>query len=262
MAKVREETLSLCDDKIHPRVKIAGSGPALLYLHGDYGLIWNEFLDKLAEHFTVYAPEHPGTTPGDPDGLKPLDDMWDLVLYNYDLMDRLKLKSATVVGDSFGGMVAAEIAATNPDRVSKLALLAPMGLWRDDTPIKNYIVTPAAELAPLILKDPAHPITKDIFTDPNNYDADKIIRITWTLACVGKFIWPIPDKGLKKRMHRIKAPTLIVWGKQDRLIPPVYAEDFRKGIAGAKVELIDNASHMLTFEQPAAIAKAVAGFLK
>ena len=71
----------------------AGQGPALVYLHGDYGLFWNEFLDKLAANFTVYAPAHPGTTPGDPDGLRALDDMWDLVLYHYELFDQLGLQS-------------------------------------------------------------------------------------------------------------------------------------------------------------------------
>jgi pimeloyl-ACP methyl ester carboxylesterase len=258
-----EHTLSLWDGKIKTLVMKAGKGPALVYLHGDYGLFWNDFLDKLAENFTVYAPAHPGTTPGDPDGLRALDDMWDLVLYHYELFDLLGVESPILVGDSFGAMVAAEVAATNPSRVSKLVLLSAMGLWRDDTPIRNYIITPQPELAPLILTNPEHPVRKQIFADgmdPAQQDA--YIRMAWTFACVGKFIWPIPDKGLSKRMHRIKAPTLIAWGKQDRLIPPLYAEEFRRRIAGARVELIDNAAHLLPFEQPAALAQAVQGFLK
>ncbi len=263
MAQPTEQTLSLWDGKIQTLVMKAGRGPALVYLHGDYGLFWNEFLDKLAENFTVYAPAHPGTTPGDPDGLRALDDMWDLVLYHYELFDQLGIDSPVLVGDSFGAMVAAEVAATDPARVSKLVLMSAMGLWRDDTPIRNYIITPQPELAPLILKNPEHPVRKQIFadgTDPSQQDA--YIRMAWTFACVGKFIWPIPDKGLKKRMHRIKAPTLILWGKQDRLIPPLYAEEFRSRIAGSRVELIDNAAHLLPFEQPAAIARAVENFLK
>ena len=160
-------------------------------------------------------------------------------------------------------MVAAEVAATDPSRVSKLVLMSAMGLWRDDTPIRNYIMTPQPELAPLILKNPEHPVRKQIFADgmdPKQQDA--YIRMAWTFACVGKFIWPIPDKGLKKRMHRIKAPTLILWGKQDRLIPPLYAEEFKRRIAGSKVEMIDNAAHMLPFERPEAAAQAVQSFLK
>jgi pimeloyl-ACP methyl ester carboxylesterase len=263
MAQVSEQTLSLWDGKIKTLVMKAGTGPALIYLHGDYGLFWNEFLDKLAENFTVYAPAHPGTTPGDPDGLRALDDMWDLVLYYYELFDLLDVGSPILVGDSFGAMVAAEVAATDPSRVSKLVLLSAMGLWRDDTPIRNYIITPQPELAPLILKNPEHPVRKQIFADgmdPAQQDA--YIRMAWTFACVGKFIWPIPDKGLSKRMHRIKAPTLILWGKQDRLIPPLYAEEFRRRISGSRVELIDDAAHLLPFEQPEAVATAAQSFLK
>jgi pimeloyl-ACP methyl ester carboxylesterase len=263
MAAVTEQTLSLWDGNIQTLVMKAGKGPALVYLHGDYGLFWNEFLDKLAENFTVYAPAHPGTTAGDPDGLRALDDMWDLVLYHYELLDKLGLDAPVLVGDSFGAMVAAEVAATNPGRVSKLVLLSAMGLWRDDTPIRNYIITPQPELAPLILKNPDHPVRKQIFADgidPAQQDA--YIRMAWTFACIGKFIWPIPDKGLKKRLHRITAPTLILWGKQDRLIPPLYAEEFRSRIAGSHVELIDNAAHLLPFEQPSAAAQAVQNFLK
>jgi len=263
MAQVTEQTLSLWDGKIKTRVMKAGSGPALVFLHGDFGLFWNDFLDKLAENHTVYAPAHPGTTAGDPDGLRALDDLWDLVLYNYELFDLLGVESPILVGDSFGAMIAAELAATNPKRVSKLVLLSAMGLWRDDAPIRNYIVTPQPELAPLILKNPDHPVRKQIFADgmdPGQQDA--YIRMAWTFACIGKFIWPIPDKGLSKRMHRIAAPTLIVWGKQDRLIPPLYAEEFHKRIVGSKVELIDNAAHMLPFEQPEATARAVQSFLR
>jgi pimeloyl-ACP methyl ester carboxylesterase len=263
MAHVTEQTLSLWDGKIKTLVMTAGQGPALVYLHGDYGLFWNEFLDTLAANFTVYAPAHPGTTPGDPDGLRALDDMWDLVLYYYDVFDKLNVGAPILIGDSFGAMVAAEVAATDPARVSKLVLMSAMGLWRDDTPIRNYIVTPQSELAPLILKNPEHPVRKQIFadgTDPAQQDA--YIRMAWTFACIGKFIWPIPDKGLKKRMHRIKAPTLILWGKQDRLIPPLYAEEFKSRIAGSRVELLDNAAHLLPFEQTVAAAQAVQNFLK
>jgi len=263
MASVGEQTLSLWDGKIKTLVKKSGKGPALVYLHGDYGLIWNEFLDKLAANFTVYAPAHPGTAPGDPDGLRALDDTWDLVLYYYELFDQLKLDAPILIGDSFGAMVAAEVAATDPGRVSKLVLMSAMGLWRDDTPIRNYIVTPQPELAPLIFTNPDNPARKQLFADgmdPAQQDA--YIRMAWTFACIGKFIWPIPDKGLKKRMHRIKAPTLILWGKQDRLIPPLYAEEFKKGIAGAKVSILDHAAHMLAFEQPEAASRAIHNFLK
>jgi pimeloyl-ACP methyl ester carboxylesterase len=83
----------------------------------------------------------------------------------------------------------------------------------------------------------------------------------WSLACTGKFVWPIPDKGLKKRLHRISAPTLIVWGKQDGIVSPVYADDFAAAIAGARVELLDNAAHAPQIEQTEAVSSLVTSFL-
>jgi pimeloyl-ACP methyl ester carboxylesterase len=260
MAATSERSLRLWEGKINARIKVAGDGPALFYLHTGYGLIWDESLDLLARDFTVYAPEHPGTSEGDPNAIAQLDNLWDLILYYYEMLDQLKLEAPAVVGHSFGGMVAAELAATNPRRVGKVVLINPLGLWRDDAPIKNYMVTPQPELDPLFFHDPNHPARKLVFMNPE--EADSIIRVSWALACTGKFIWPIPDKGLRKRIHRIAAPTLIISGQQDGLVKPIYAEEFRKLISGSRLEFVLNAGHMAPLEQPAAVANLVRNFLK
>lgn len=264
MVTIQERTISVWQDKVKPRVKIAGEGSPLVFLHGAYGLMWDPFLDTLAQNHTVYAPEHPGTTPGDPDGVKPLDNLWDLVLYYYELFDQLGLETPAVVGHSFGGMVAAEVAATNPRRVSRLVLLCPIGLWRDDAPVKNWMVMPPEDLAKAAFYDPEGPLAKQLLTLPEDPEArmDVQIQMTWSLACTGKFVWPIPDKGLKKRLHRVKAPTLIIWGKQDGLVPPVYAQEFASRIANARVELMDQAAHVPQLEQLEAVSEAVRDFLK
>ena len=168
MAAVKDKTVSVWGDKVHPKVRILGDGPPVVYLHGGYGPIETELLDELAKSFTVYAPEHPGITAGDEDSYKALDDMWDLVLYYYDLFDKLGLKSPAVVGHSFGGMIAGEIAATDPTRVGKLVLISPLGLWRDDSPIRNYIVTPQTDLPALLFKDQHHPSLKRITLNPED----------------------------------------------------------------------------------------------
>ena len=259
MAAASERELALWEGKIKARIKVAGQGPALVVLHSGYGLIWDESLDRLAKDFTVYAPEHPGTSEGDPGAISQLDNLWDLILYYYEMFDQLGLEAPPVVGHSFGGMVAAELAATNPRRVSKLVLINPLGLWRDDAPIKNYMVTPQPELDPLFFHDQNHPARKLVFM--NLEEPDSIIKVSWALACTGKFIWPIPDKGLRKRTHRITAPTLIIWGQQDGLVKPAYAEEFHKLIRGSRVEMVPNAAHMAPLEQPAAVANLVRDFL-
>jgi pimeloyl-ACP methyl ester carboxylesterase len=264
MVAVHERTVSVWENKIKPKIQVAGSGPPVVFLHGAYGLTWDPFLDALSQHFTVYAPEHPGTTLGDPDGIKPLDNLWDLVLYYDELFDQLGLQNPAVVGHSFGGMVAAEIAASYPQRVRKLALLCPIGLWRDDNPVKNWMIIPPDEVAKAAFHDPNGPIAKQMLTLPEEEQAqqDALIRTTWALACTGKFVWPIPDKGLKKRIHRIKSPTLLVWGKSDKLVPPVYAQEFSSRIAGSRVELIDQAAHVPQLEQLGQVSALVRDFLK
>ena len=63
------------------------------------------------------------------------------------------------------------------------------------------------------------------------------VRLMWAMGTTGKFIWPIPDKGLKKRIHRVKAPSLLIWGREDRLVPAVYADEFTRRLAGARVHM-------------------------
>jgi len=260
MAATSERIIRLWNDTVTARVKVAGQGPPLVYLHNGYGLIWDECLDLLARDFTVYAPEHPGTSAGDPDSIKALDDLWDLVLYYYELFDKLGLAAPNVAGHSFGGMVAAELAATNGARVGKLVLIDPLGLWRDDAPIKNYMVSTQAELDPLFFHDQNHPARKLLYMNPE--EPDSVIRVTWALGCTGKFIWPLPDKGLRKRIHRITAPTLIVWGAEDGLVGPVYAKEFKRLIPDARVEMVASAAHMAPLEQPEAVSRLIREFLK
>jgi pimeloyl-ACP methyl ester carboxylesterase len=256
-------TLSTWGDLIHPRVQIAGEGPPLVFLHGAAGLAWDDFLDDLTQSFTVYAPEHPGTTPGDPDGVKPLDDLWDLVLCYYELFDDLGLESPAVIGHSFGGMVAAEVAATNPQRVSKLVLLNPIGLWRDDAPVPNYMVMTPEQLAERLFVEPEGPVATQMLGMPEDPDeqADAMLHFTWSLACTGKFVWPTFDRGLVKRLHRITAPTLIVWGHRDGLVSSVYADEFASRIADSRVEVLENAAHVPQLEQRDETVRLVTEFL-
>jgi pimeloyl-ACP methyl ester carboxylesterase len=87
------------------------------------------------------------------------------------------------------------------------------------------------------------------------------VRLMWAMGATSKFIWPIPGKGLKKRIHRVSAPTLIVWGAGDRLVPSVYADEFSKRLAGARVQVITGAGHAPHLEHPAAVAGLVRDFL-
>jgi len=122
-----------------------GSGPPLLYLHGAVGQKgWAPFLSSLAETFTVYAPYLPGYAKST--GLENLDDVTDLTLYQFELLDALGISKTHVVGHFLGGMIAAEMAAMSPSYVDKLVLAAPAGTWRDETPVADLLALTASEL--------------------------------------------------------------------------------------------------------------------
>lgn len=256
---IADRQVSVWQKKINANVKVAGTGSPVVFLHGAGGPRWEPLHEALAERHTVYAPEHPGLSEGDPDAVGHLDSLWDLVLYYDELLDGLGLRGVPVIGHSFGGMMAAEIAANHPERVSKLILMCPIGLWRDDAPIPNWmIMTPASDMPKYLVHDPDGPLAKQIFGAP---DTEMQIKMIWSMACTGKFIWPIPDKGLKKRIHRVQCPTLVLWGKSDKLVPPVYAQEFAGRIRGAKVEMIEECGHLLGVEQPEITARHIESFL-
>jgi pimeloyl-ACP methyl ester carboxylesterase len=264
MAAPDVRRLRLWQNRVETEVEIAGNGPPLVYLHGPWGLAPDRaFIARLAGANTVYAPRHPGTSPGDPDAVHHLDSWLDLTVYYGELLDRLELGAPAFVGHSFGALVAAELAAAAPRSVGRLVLIDPVGLWRDDLPVKNWMVLSDSERRPSLFADPQGEAAREFFAVPTDPAArvEVLAPFIWAQACTGKFVWPLPDRGLKNRTHRIVAPTLIVWGNADRIIASAYAQEFATRIKGAKVELIEGAGHLPHLEQPDAAAKAVLGFL-
>ena len=255
--------MRLWQDKIETEVEIAGNGPPLVFLHGPWGLRDRSWLEGVAGSHRVYALRHPGTSPGDPDAIHQLDDWLDLVVFYGELLDRLGLDAVSLVGHSFGGMLACEIAAAMPRRVKKLVLIAPLGLWRDDLPVKNWMILPEDQRRAALFADPRGPAAERFFALPDDPAARVEVQadLVWSQACTGKFVWPIPDKGLKKRIHRISAPSLIIWGKADALIAPDYAHDFARRITGARLALIEDAGHLPHLERPDEVASVMRAFL-
>jgi pimeloyl-ACP methyl ester carboxylesterase len=259
-----QQSVTVWQGQVPFRVHVKGQGPALVFFHGPWGLTWGPFLDSLARNFTVYAPEHPGTTPDLPDAVQPIDNLWDLVLCYDELLDRLKLSDVMLAGHSFGAMVACELAALQSSRILRLVLVDPIGLWRDDAPVTNWMLVAPIDLPKYVFVDPESAPAKALFSVPENFDDAALARtrLTWAMGATGKFIWPIPDKGLKKRIHRVQAPTLLVWGEKDRLVPPLYAGEFARRLPRTRHEVVKNAGHAPHLEQPEATAEIVQTFLR
>ena len=244
------------------KVAKAGQGDPLLYLHGAFAYGgWPPFLDRLAQRFTVYAPVHPGF--GESDGIEGIDDLLDLTLYHFDLLDALELDAPHIVGHFFGAMIAAEMAVLCSHRVGKLVLASPAGIWLDDNPGVDYFVTPASELRSILFTDPESDVAKGSMPDPADDEerAQQGIERVRSLSTVGRFLWPVPDKGLTKRLHRVKSPTLVLVGERDPIVPPEHGAEVSSRIAGSQLRTLRHAGHLAMLEQPDEFVETVAGFL-
>ena len=237
-----------------------GSGPDLVFLHGAGGLTAEDpFLNALAANHHVYAPLIPGY--GDSDEAPEIRDMLDFTLHGWDVVEALGLKDPILVGHSMGGMIAAEMAAIAPNDLTRLALIAPAGLWDDDHPVVDMFSTLPFEMPQLLFHDAeagAAILTAGRNVEDPGFLQAYLVTNARQLGMAGRILFPIPERGLAQRLYRIKARTVIVWGDSDRLISPTYAHAFKKGIAGAQLVSIPEAGHMVILEKPQAVVEAVA----
>ncbi|THD54422.1 alpha/beta fold hydrolase [Phenylobacterium sp.] len=238
-----------------------GLGPDLVFLHGAGGLTAEDpFLNALAAKHHVYAPLIPGY--GDSEEAPEIRDMLDFTLHTWDVIEALGCKDPILVGHSMGGMIAAEMAAIAPNDLTRLALIAPAGLWDDDHPVVDMFSTLPFEMPQLLFHDAAAGAA--ILTAGRNVEDPAFLQAYLVtnarqLGMAGRILFPIPERGLHQRLYRIKAKTVIVWGDNDRMIAPTYAHAFKKGIAGSQLVSIPEAGHMVIVEKTAAVVQAIGG---
>ena len=245
------------------RVLEGGSGMPVVFLHGAGGLLAdNPFLDRLAARYHVFAPELPGY--GESTGEELLEDMLDFTLHGWDVVAALGLARPHLVGHSMGGMIAAEMAAVAPHDLDRLVLVAAAGLWIEEHPIPDIFALLPGQLVELLFQDPDKGqalLTGGV--DFSNMEAFKAFYLGQQrrLAMAGKILFPIPNRRVSKRLYRVTAKTLVLWGEADRLIVPAYAERWARLIPGATVQTMPDAGHMLPYEQPETFVDALTRFL-
>jgi pimeloyl-ACP methyl ester carboxylesterase len=229
----------------------AGSGPALVFLHGAGGVTSEDpFLNALAEKYHVYAPLIPGY--GDSEECYEIRDMLDFTLHSWDVVNALGLKDPILVGHSLGGMIAAEMAAICPNDVSRLGLICPAGLWLEDHPIVDIFTVLPYELPALLYHDAEAGkarMTAGLALDDPKFLQGFLVTNARQLGMAGRLLFPIPERGLAQRLYRVTAKTILVWGDSDKLISPVYAHEFKRLIKGAQLVSIPEASHMVAHEK-------------
>lgn len=246
------------------RLLVGGRGPALLYLHSaGVDVEWGEAHERLAATFTVHLPAHPGFSAST--GIEEVDGIFDVVLHYVDLLDVLGLKRVPIVGTSLGGWIAAEIAALYPERVQKLVLVDAVGLWIDAAPIGELFGSEPPELARMLFHDQTHPIPAMMHAMTSIADVPEefVYAQVKALESAARIGWNpyLHDPKLEGRLRRVTAPTLVLWGRQDGLVPPVYGERYRDRIRGAQIQIIDACGHLPPIERPEAFATAVLRFL-
>jgi pimeloyl-ACP methyl ester carboxylesterase len=239
------------------RVWTAGSGPKLGFLAGFGGLPkWVPFLDALARERTVVVPSLPGY-PGGERGHVVLDSQLDWLLAVRGLLHKAGLDGADLAGSSVGASFAAEIAALWPDRVHRLALIAPWGLFDENDPPADPWAQRAPEVPGLMCADPDSWNRLKAEPEGQNSPEWPIEQVRASEAAARAF-WPLGNTRIEKRLPLITAPTLLLWGEQDRIMPRSYAARFAKAIAGrSEIKTIPGAGHLAELDKPEEVAAAI-----
>lgn len=251
-----------------------GSGPPLLYLHGfaDTHSVkdnWLPFHEHLLARARVIAPAHPGCARTDENG--DVESIEDVVFHYLELIDALELKQFDLVGVCVGGWIAAELAVRHPEKIRRLVLIGAPGLFVEKAPIGDIFMMAQAErgtsyagLRDMLFARADHPPALEFFPDGRGELEDELRRYQM-LRFASRIGFRPPyfyNYSLKNRLRRIAAPTLVVWGREDRMVPPVHGEIYARLIPRARtLETIEQAGHSVQVEQPELTGKTVADFL-
>lgn len=251
-----EEYLDFPGGRVY--VSRGGTGEPLLFLHAAGGAgQWLEFHALLARRYEVYAPDHPGF--GRSDELADVEGVDDLVYHYLDVIDRLGLERPHVVGASFGGWVAAELAVAAPHVIGSLVLLSPAGLRLPDHPIADLFFMKPDQLAATLFHDPV----KAAGFMPAEPDVDTVLAAYRDATALARFSWVpfLNNPKLERRLHRITVPTLVAWPSDDRLVPIAHGHRYAARIPKAEFTVVDDCGHAMYFERPEAFADVVVEFL-
>jgi pimeloyl-ACP methyl ester carboxylesterase len=237
-----------------------GAGPPLLFLHGAGGAgRWLAFQDRLAKDYTVYFPSHPGH--GGSPAAEWIEHISDLAFHYLDLLDRLGLERVHLVGASFGGWIAAEIATMASPRLESLVLIDPVGIRVDGWIYPFLFGMDIPEIVGTIFQNPMAalalaPPDQSIDTLALQYrQGTALARVSWNPYLYNPL--------LRRRLGRISAPTLLCWGAHDRLAPLApCGETWAQEILGARLRVFEESGHVPHLEEPEAVAEAIGEFCR
>jgi pimeloyl-ACP methyl ester carboxylesterase len=239
---------------VNVRIMRRGSGPPLVFLHGANGLpVWLPMFDILSKEFEVIVPEHPGF--GLSDNPPWIRTVGDLAMYYLDFLDGLGPYRVHLVGLSLGGWTAAEVAVRNCSRLASLSLLAPAGVRVKGIPSGDNFIWGPEEAVRNLYYDQSI-ATRLLAVPVTDEQAD--LMLTNRFAAT-KFGWEPRwfNPSLERWLHRISVPTLVLWGKDDKLFPSAYAARWGERIPASRVEIVPECGHGIVIEKPERAAKEI-----
>jgi pimeloyl-ACP methyl ester carboxylesterase len=238
-----------------------GQGQPVLLLHGAGGPRANApYLDLLAKRVRTIAPSHPGFGNSPlPDWMDSIDDLAYLYL---DLLEKLDLREVVLLGFSMGGWTAAEIAIKCTHRLKKLILVDAVGCKfkdRETREIPDIWALHPNEVNKLTYYDP-----QTFAPKPDEMSDEQLTMVARNREAAALYLWEpyMHNPKLRRRLHRISIPTLLIWGAHDGLVTPEYGKAYCAEIPGARMEIIEKAGHTPHNEQPEAFVAAVLRFIE
>jgi pimeloyl-ACP methyl ester carboxylesterase len=242
------------------QLRRGGAGPPLLVLHGELGVPgWLSAYDALARDFTVYVPSLPGFGQSSrPDWIVGVRDLAAWVAW---FVRELELDAPLpVIGSSLGGWVAAEIAIVNPSLFSRLVLVAPAGVAPPEGEIWDYFLHSTRDAFARAFADPAGSKEYARFYASPTPDDERQAERDREMAA--RLVWKpyLRSHTLPALLGAIATPTLVVWGRQDAIIPASACDRWVKAIPGATAEVLDGCGHLPEMEQPERFVRTVREF--
>ncbi len=214
-----------------------------------------------ARQFRVLVPTHPGFGQGG--GLDQIDSIADMAFHYVELFDALGLGEVILGGVSLGGWIAAEFAVRWPERVRRLWIADAPGLWVDETPMFDLfrIMHDRDRVRQLLFHDPAAHMARLVIKP--EADAEQMLAAYQNMTALARLVWDRPyDPKLADRLYRVRCPTLLLWGDDDRLVPPAYGKAYQQHLPAAELKLIANCGHLPMFEREAEFVEAVTSFCR
>lgn len=244
---------------------IKGNGQPLLFLHAGHGVDLDDpLVERLSRDYKVIVPSHPGFGGSPrPAGVDTVDDLTYVYL---DLLEELDLSEVILVGVSFGGWIAAELATKGSGRIAKLVLIDAVGVKfgdRDTRDICDIYGTSIEQIPSLFFADEAKGMAVFCQLDFKAMEETSVMRFAQNRESLLLYGWSptLYNPKLKDRLRRVKVPTLVLWGSDDQVVPTRYGRNYAAAISGATFVEVGQAGHYGYLEQPQAFADEITAFL-